>query len=81
MDHAYRNDWRLDRLQPVLDALFLLNPGLSAAQYGDDPSTAQQAGFAAVAAARPVASSGGGSSGFRCEARRNPFSRKPVGDV
>ena len=81
MDHAYRNDWRLDRLQPVLDALSSLNSGLSAGRYGDDLSTAPQASFAAVTAARPVASSGGGSSRFRCQARRNPFSRKPVGDV
>ena len=51
MDHAYRNDWRLDRLQPVLDALSSLNSGLSAAQYGDDLSTALQASFVAVRAA------------------------------
>ncbi len=75
MDHAYRNDWRLDRLQTVLATLFSLNPGLSSAQYGDDPSAAQQAGFVAVRAARR------GASGFRYEPRRNSFSRKPVSDV
>ncbi|MBN83945.1 MAG: hypothetical protein CMJ70_27790 [Planctomycetaceae bacterium] len=81
MDHAYRNDWRLDRLQPVLDALSSLNSGLSAARYGDDLSTAPQASFAAVTAARRSTWSGGCRSGVRCGPRRNPFSRKPVGDV
>ena len=80
MDHAYRNDWRLDRLQTVLDTLFSLNPGLSSAQYGDDPSAAQQAGFVAVRAASRGARSEGGGSGFRYEPRRNSFSRKPVSD-
>ena len=80
MDHAYRNDWRLDRLQPVLDALASLNSGLSAAQYGDDLSTALQASFVAVRAACRGARSGVGGSGFRYEPRRNSFSRKPVSD-